>query len=230
MAKSIQSTQQTKPALPSVVEKTWIAKLADWGVAVDEALDRLNGNIPRYQRWLNHFFIENVAFFNDLAQKRSIELLDKYIEQVHAMRGVSGTLGLMDFYTIAGELEQRLFAAQKQRAAVLPDFSELEQAWLSARKFILPLVTVPQQNESSQSTDGVLPVSSMSSMLNLQTALQTNSLRAKKMLGILLQELSDEQKNLLHDVATKLDSLDYPAALLALNQRMPVVTEGLAHG
>lgn len=122
-----------KLAAPSVAEKTWIAKLADWGVAVDEALDRLNGNLSRYQRWLNHFFTENQHFFNALAQDKQRDKLSDYIAQVHAMRGVSGTLGLMDFYTAASDLEQILFTLQKESAEGLPDFSELESAWHSAR-------------------------------------------------------------------------------------------------
>nr|WP_314898948.1 hypothetical protein [uncultured Deefgea sp.] len=50
------------------------------------------------------------------------------------------------------------------------------------------------------------------------------------MLNLLLQELPDEHKELLHEVVIRLDSLDYPAALAALNQRMPTMTDGLAHG
>ena len=221
---------QAKQVKPSSVEKNWIVKLSDWGVAVDEALDRLNGNVQRYQRWLHHFFMENAAFFDALAQQKSIEQLDQYISQVHAMRGVSGTLGLMDFFTLASDLEQNLFVVQKQGTTELPDFSELELAWHSARKFILPLVSVIAQGEAPKQLDGLLPVSSMSSMVSLQAALQTNSLRAKKMLNLLLQELPDEHKELLHEVVIRLDSLDYPAALAALNQRMPTMTDGLAHG
>ncbi|MGL6039937.1 MAG: ATP-binding protein [Deefgea sp.] len=230
MPQLLQTNPKAKEISPSSTAQTWIAKLTDWGVAVDEALDRLNGNISRYQRWLNHFFLENAAFFDDLSQHKSIDHLEKYISQVHAMRGVSGTLGLMDFYTIASELEQSLFAVQKQGPAVLPDFTELEHAWISARKFILPLVSVAQQDETHVISNGLLPVSSMPAMINLQAALQSNSLRAKKMMGLLLQELTEEQNNLLHDVIVKLDALDYPSALLALNQRMPAVSEGVARG
>ncbi|MBM5569978.1 MULTISPECIES: ATP-binding protein [Deefgea] len=219
-----------KQAKTTSIEKAWITQLSDRGVAVEDALDRLNGNEQRYQRWLHHFFIENSAFFDALAQQKSIEQLDQYIAQVHAMRGVSGTLGLMDFYTLASDLEQNLFMAQKQGATELPDFSELELAWRSAKRFILPLVSIAPQDEPPKPIQGLLPTSSLPSLINLQTALQSNSLRARKMLSLVLQELSDEQKNLLNEVATKLEVLDYPAALLALNQRMPKVTEGSTHG
>jgi CheY-like chemotaxis protein len=222
--------RQTKPNLPSSAEKTWIAKLADWGVAVDEALDRLNGNLQRYQRWLNHFFTENQNFFTELAQSKQLEKLNEYIAQVHAMRGVSGTLGLMDFYTAASDLEQALFAAQKEATEVLPDFSELEGAWHRAQKFILPLVKMESPVPVLAQAEGLLPLASWPAILNLQAALQSNSLRAKKLLTLLLQDLPDTHKNQLNDVAAALDALDYPTALRALNQRIPVVAEGAEHG
>lgn len=222
--------QQGTPAKASSSEKSWMAQLSDWGVAVDEALDRLNGNVSRYQRWLHHFFVENTPFFEALAQEKSIAKLDFYISQVHAMRGVSGTLGLMDFYTLASELEQSLFAVQKQGLADLPDFSELELAWRTAKRFILPLVSVNEQDKAPPAKDGLLPDECMPAVLNLQSALQSNSLRARKLLSALLQELSDEQKNLLNEVSAKLDRLDYPAALSALNQHLPKLVEGQTHG
>ncbi|MCB5195622.1 tetratricopeptide repeat-containing hybrid sensor histidine kinase/response regulator [Deefgea salmonis] len=203
----------------------WIDQLTDLGVAVDEALDRLNGNLSRYQRWLLHFFTENQDFFTAINQLKDIDHLDDYIEKIHAMRGVSGTLGLMDFYRTASELEHALFQQQKETIKNLPDFYELEQAWLRAKNKILPLIEIESMPSALIQADGILPISSLATALGLQAALKNNSLRARKLLVALQKELPESKFNLLVDVTGALEKLDYPAALAALNQRIPMAME-----
>ncbi|MBM5574907.1 hybrid sensor histidine kinase/response regulator [Deefgea sp. CFH1-16] len=204
----------------------WIEQLTDLGVAVDEALDRLNGNLSRYQRWLLHFFSENQQFFTEVNQLKHVDRLDDYIEKIHAMRGVSGTLGLMDFYRSASELEQALFQQQKETIKKIPDFYELEQAWLRAKKNkILPLIEIESMSNSLIQAEGLLPKSCLTTALGLQTALKNNSLRARKLLLALQAELPESKFNLLVDVTSALEKLDYPAALVALNQRIPLSVE-----
>ena len=212
-----------KPLSPSAAQ--WIDQLTTLGVAVDEALDRLNGNLARYQRWLLHFFTENQAFFTEISQSKNIDCLDSYIEKIHAMRGVSGTLGLMAFYHAASELEQALFLQQKETTKNLPDFYGLEQAWLVAKDNILPLIEVESAPASLRQAEGLLPKACLAAALNLQAALKNNSLRARKLLLALIELLPESKLNLLVDVISALDKLDYPAALIALNQRIPIAVE-----
>ncbi|WP_410497403.1 ATP-binding protein [Chitinibacter sp. S2-10] len=212
---------------PSIAESSFnddeillLQRLEQAGVAIHEALERLNGNLARYKRWLWQFFQEQKAFFDefdDLLLARDIEQL---ISKVHALRGVAGTLGLVALYEQAGALEQNLNHFSRN-GGVCPDGTWLAQSWATAMKEVWPLV---QMSAAVQVALPCLPLPEnyWPQALRLQEALESNSLRARQKLQELLTQIGDTPvAHSLQLVNEALERLDYPAAQLALKAILP---------
>ncbi|WP_157315159.1 ATP-binding protein [Chitinibacter sp. GC72] len=190
------------------------------GVAVNEALQRLNGNVMRFKRWLWQFFQEQQNFFAELDELVLGRDIPQLISKVHALRGVAGTLGLTALYEQASLLEQNLNHFTRH-GGVYPDANRLSQAWAHAQQTIWPLVQMTSQIAEHQPLSKPLPKSYWPQAGQLQQALESNSLRARHKLQELLALLEDsEAKVSLGGVIAALDRLDYPAALLALQAIM----------
>ncbi|QLI80903.1 response regulator [Chitinibacter fontanus] len=205
-------------------EKCLLEQLEQAGLSVKEALQRLNGNVGRYRRWLQQFFIEQQPFFADmepLVLQRDVPTLTA---KVHALRGVAGTLGLTALYEAASQLEQNLNQFAKT-GGIYPDATRLVQSWNKALKSIYPLIQ-EQATELPASIGSNLPIPAqfLPQAQALRAALEANSLRARHKLQALQEAMQGAPElQSLASITAALDRLDYPAALTNL---LPLMTEG----
>lgn len=206
----------------SAPDQQLLLQLEQAGVAVNEALHRLNGNITRFKKWLAHFFTEHKSLFDELDQLVRRQDVATLIARVHALRGVSGTLGLSALYDASSQLEQHLNAFIKT-GGMFPDPVRLEKSWSRALKLIYPLVRDSQLSDAIDSApQSPLPVEVLPQAQALIQALQANSLRARSKLSALLEVLGGEVDAYgLQAVQGALDRLDYPTALSALQAILP---------
>ncbi|WP_373976383.1 ATP-binding protein [Chitinibacter sp. SCUT-21] len=204
-------------------DRIFLNKLELAGVAVQEALPRLNNNVTRFKRWLLQFFTEQKPLFAELAESVQTSDVPNLMARVHALRGVAGTLGLTALYEAASQLEQDLNTFARQ-GGVYPDTSLLERHWKSALDAICPLLDDTAPSPEASASTCMLPEALLGPAKVLKEALLANSLRARTKLQLLSDLVEDEslQKGL-QAIERALDRLDYPAALAVLMPLLPEV-------
>ncbi|WP_051258839.1 tetratricopeptide repeat-containing hybrid sensor histidine kinase/response regulator [Chitinibacter tainanensis] len=216
-----------KAPTPSVATGTadadWLRELSRAGVAVDEALNRLNGNHERLRRWLQQLFSEHQSLIDTLPDYQSRKDAAGLIGPVHALRGVAGTLGVMAIYQAAGTLEQALGQFQRGQVAQWPVLTGLQQVWAQSKARLLPLLGEPVSGETTQRDDWpALPTQARAAGLELAQALASKSLRARQKLQALQLVLGEQAADYgVAQLKQSLEQLDYPAALRQLRRQLP---------
>ena len=81
-------------------------KLIAAGIDYDEALERFVSDVPFYEGYLMKF--EEDTYFPQLKENMSQKRYEDAFKMAHALKGVVGTLGMMQFHGVVSDLVEAL--------------------------------------------------------------------------------------------------------------------------
>lgn len=103
----IEEKNQTNSCQPSPINEPALA-FQIRNVRTKEALARFAGDKERYRHWLSEFIDHGPAATAQIRQSITNGSLDTAINLVHALKGRTGMLGMIELHSIALSLETTL--------------------------------------------------------------------------------------------------------------------------
>ncbi len=175
------------------------------GVDVDKGLINLSGNIPAYLRLLSQFVRDHGADGQLLRDDIGQEAWEPARQRVHAVKGVSGNLGMGMLQERAQALEAVLKARDGSRLdASLDDFVDLLEQ--TCQELARGLEETPM-DEGPVMADGL-----SESLQQLSGLLKSDDTRANDLFIQIERELSHFDPALARHLGEAIDSFDYARA------------------
>ncbi len=203
--------KEPAPAGDTGIEEKTLAMIP--GLKMEEALKRINHNIPLFLRLLQKFAVNYRNFAANLKKKLEAGELEEAERMVHTLKGVSGNIGAADIHRYAVLLDKKLKKNEKIDTAIVSE--ELNRLLNPLIGAIEDLAPSTDRKKKKKNAGGATDVSHLRLVLEeLRTHLEEGDFLAVDR-SEALEEFSGEKEweDLLTGIRRDIMQYDFDAAM-----------------
>jgi two-component system sensor histidine kinase/response regulator len=184
------------------------------GIDVAQGLKRVAGNRKLYLKLLREFHRDYPAAVGTIQEAIAGNRLEEALRLAHTLKGVAGSLGAMNLFADAGEIESALKAGDPEKAAAnLPKVAELLQTVISG---LAAVAETPEKVPAGSAVQEVNREALASALSGLEEMLRKNNPDAEVALENIVSLCRGHWAVSTRRLGAAIDQFDFKAAIKAL--------------